>query len=136
MALPQSEQDVMVSVDAGAPAQHGGHERIGMVRKDLARHSAHHRENPAAGCIIPTLSADVARTGPLVREAYRRKMLELVQKMSKVLDGAEPDRARRAWSIVAIMVGAISISRAMPDGEEANRAIDFALLAANSLIDG
>ena len=72
----------------------------------------------------------------MVREAYRRKMLELVQKMSKVLDGAEPDRARRAWSIVAIMVGAISISRAMPDGEEANRAIDFALQTANVLIDG
>lgn len=84
---------------------------------------------------MPTLSADVARAGSPVREAYRRKMLELIRKMSKVLDGAEPDRDRRAWSIVAIMVGAIAISRAMPDGEEANQAIDFALQTANSLID-
>jgi TetR/AcrR family transcriptional regulator, transcriptional repressor for nem operon len=50
------------------------------------------------------------------------------------LDGAEPDRERRAWSIVAIMVGAIAISRAMPDGDEANRAIDFALQTATSLV--
>ena len=84
---------------------------------------------------MPTLSADVARAGPPVREAYRRKMLELIQKMAKVLDGDEPDRERRAWSIVAMMVGAIAISRAMPDGEEANRAIDFALETATSLID-
>jgi hypothetical protein len=34
-----------------------------------------------------------------------------------------------------MMVGAIAISRAMPDGGEANRAVDFALQTATSLID-
>ena len=55
--------------------------------------------------------------------------------MAKVLDGDEPDRERRAWSIVAMMVGAIAISRAMPDGEEANRAVDFALETVTRLSD-
>lgn len=110
-------------------------ERRELLRQWLANYiSPHHRDNPASGCVMPTLSADVARAGPPVREAYRHKMVELIQKMSKVLDGAEPDRERRAWSIVAIMVGAIAISRAMPDGEEANRAIEHALETAVSLI--
>jgi hypothetical protein len=61
-------------------------------------------------------------------------MLALVGKMSKVLDGAEPDRKRRAWSIVAIMVGAIAISRAMPDGNEALQALDSALQTAIALV--
>ena len=119
-----------IDPDAGSLA-----ERRELLRQWLANYiSVYHRENPAPGCVMPTLSADVARASPPVREAYGRKMAELILKMSKVLDGAEPDRERRAWSIVAIMVGAIAISRALPDGPEANRAIDSALETATSLI--
>lgn len=96
--------------------------------------SAVHRADPASGCVMPTLSADVARSNPQTRDVYRRKMLELVHKMSNVLDGAGPDREQRAWSIVAMMVGAIAISRAMPDGEEANQALGSALQTAIALI--
>lgn len=110
-------------------------ERRELLRQWIASYiSAYHRENPAHGCVMPTLSADVARAGPPVREAYRRKMAELIQRMVKVLDGDGPDGKRRAWSIVALMVGAIAISRAMPDGEDANRAIEFAYETASSLI--
>ncbi|UVK40698.1 TetR/AcrR family transcriptional regulator [Mesorhizobium sp. AR10] len=110
-------------------------ERRELLRKWLFEYiSAYHRENPAVGCVMPTLSADVARASPVVREAYRLKMEELIGKVSTVLGGAEADRERRAWSIVAMMVGAIGISRAMPDGEGANRAIEHALETAISLI--
>jgi AcrR family transcriptional regulator len=119
-----------INVDTGSVA-----ERREFLRQWLAEYiSAHHRENPAVGCVMPTLSTDVARASPAVRETYRLKMTELIRKVSTVLDGAEPDRERRAWSIVAVMVGAIEISRAMPDGEEANRAIKHALETAVSLI--
>ncbi|MFG1396704.1 TetR/AcrR family transcriptional regulator [Roseixanthobacter pseudopolyaromaticivorans] len=96
--------------------------------------SAYHRENPAVGCVMPTLSADVARASPAVRETYKLKMLELICKVSTVLGGAEEDREQRAWSIVAMMVGSIGISRAMPDGDAANCAIEHALETAVSLI--
>jgi hypothetical protein len=61
-------------------------------------------------------------------------MLALVDKMSNVLDGEGPDRERRAWSIIALMIGAIAISRAMPDGEAADQALDSALQTATALI--
>jgi TetR/AcrR family transcriptional repressor of nem operon len=96
--------------------------------------SADHRADPASGCVMPTLSADVARSNPQIRAAYRRKMLALVHKMSNVLDGTGPDREKRAWSIVAMMVGAIAISRAMPDGEAADQVLDSALQTAIALI--
>jgi len=97
--------------------------------------SAGHRADPASGCVMPTLSADVARSNPQIQATYQRKMLELVRKMSNVLDGAKPDRAKRAWSIIAMMVGAIAIARAMPDGEAADQALDSALQTAIALID-
>jgi len=83
---------------------------------------------------MPTLSADVARSNPQIRATYKRKMLKLVRKMSNILDGAGPGREKRAWSVIAIMVGAIAISRAMPDSEEAGRALDSALQTAIALI--
>ena len=110
-------------------------ERQDRLKEWLAMYiSADHRADPASGCVMPTLSADVARSNPQIRAAYKRKMLELVRKMSNVLDGARPDREKRAWSIIAMMVGAIAISRAMPDGEEADHALDSALQSATALI--
>jgi TetR/AcrR family transcriptional regulator, transcriptional repressor for nem operon len=96
--------------------------------------SAYHRADPASGCVMPTLSADVARSNPQIRAAYERKMLELVRKMSNILDGTGPDREKRAWSLISMMVGAIAISRAMPDGEEAGQVLDSALQTATALI--
>jgi len=96
--------------------------------------SAYHRADPASGCVMPTLSADVARSNPQIRAAYERKRLELVRKMSNILDGTGPDREKRAWSLISMMVGAIAISRAMPDGEEAGQVLDSALQTATALI--
>lgn len=96
--------------------------------------SAEHRADPASGCVMPTLSADVARANPQIRATYQRKMLELIRKMSNVVSGPEPEREQRAWSIIAMMVGAVAISRAMPDGAAADQALDSALQTAMALI--
>jgi AcrR family transcriptional regulator len=110
-------------------------ERQQRLKEWLAMYiSADHRADPASGCVMPTLSADVARSNPQIRATYERRMLALVDKMSNVLDGEGPDRKRRAWSIIALMIGAIAISRAMPDGEAADQALDAALQTATALI--
>ncbi len=94
--------------------------------------SADHRADPASGCVMPALSADVARSNPRIRAAYLHKMAGLIRSMSNVLVG--PDREKHAWSIVAMMVGAIAISRAMPDGAEADQVLDSVLQTAIGLI--
>jgi TetR/AcrR family transcriptional regulator, transcriptional repressor for nem operon len=110
-------------------------ERQDRLRDWLAMYiSAEHRADPASGCVMPTLSADVARANPRIRATYERKMLELVRKMSNVLSGPEPEREKRAWNIIAMMVGAVAISRAMPDGAAAAQALDSALQTAIALI--
>lgn len=110
-------------------------ERQARLKEWLAMYiSAAHRADAASGCVMPTLSADVARANPKIRAAYRRKMLALIRRMSNVLGVAGTDREKRAWSIVAMMVGAVAISRAMPDGEEPDRVLDSALQSAIGLI--
>jgi TetR/AcrR family transcriptional regulator, transcriptional repressor for nem operon len=119
-----------IDSESGSPA-----ERQHRLKEFLAMYiSADHRADPASGCVIPTLSADVARSNPQTRDAYKRRMLALVDKMSNAMDGAGPAREKRAWSVIAVMAGAIAISRAMPDGEEAGQVLDSALQTATALV--
>jgi TetR/AcrR family transcriptional repressor of nem operon len=110
-------------------------ERQQRLKQFLAMYiSTAHRIDPASGCVMPTLSADVARSNPKIRATYQRRMLALVDKMSDVLDGAKPDRRKRAWSIIATMVGAVGIAQAMPDAREADQVLKSALQTAIALI--
>ena len=87
------------------------------------------------GCVMPALSADVSRAQPQVKDAYQHKMTALVDRIAGLLDGDESDRQRRAWSIVALMVGSIVISRGIPEHSESRVApLDSALSTAAALI--
>lgn len=95
-----------------------------------------HSADPAGGCVMPALSADVSRARPPVREAYERKISTLAQRVAGLLDGTRSDRGRRAWSLDALMVGALTISRAMTDqGESRAAVIQAAQRTALSLVD-
>ncbi len=123
----------------GEPFVSSNAESLGEQRKLLKEWlasyiSMYHRDNPELGCVMPALSADVARATLPVRSAYQHKMLELVRKIASCLAGPESDRERRAWSIISVMVGAVAIARAMSGEKEATRALDSALQTAKSLI--
>jgi TetR/AcrR family transcriptional repressor of nem operon len=106
---------------------------IGFVKEYI---STDHSLDAAEGCVMPALSADVARAEPPVKDAYQRKMTALIDRIAGLLDGEQSDRQRRAWSIVALMVGSIAISRAMPQQSQARSApLDSALSTASMLID-
>jgi AcrR family transcriptional regulator len=98
--------------------------------------STDHSLDAAEGCVMPALSADVARAEPAVKVAYERKMTALIERIAELLDGEQSDRQRRAWSIVALMVGSIVISRGMPEQTGSRSApIDSALSTTSALID-
>jgi TetR/AcrR family transcriptional regulator, transcriptional repressor for nem operon len=96
--------------------------------------SANHVENPGDGCVMPALSADVARAGLATREAYESKIAALAERVAELLDGRRPDRERRAWSIIALMVGGVSIARAMANSDTQITVINSARRTADGLI--
>jgi TetR/AcrR family transcriptional regulator, transcriptional repressor for nem operon len=116
-----------VDPDSGTLAER--HERLKGYLKMYV--SAQHCADPENGCVMPTLSADVARSGDTARDAYRRRMRELVGKIAR----APRDADSRAWTIVTLMVGAVSVARALPEGAEARAILDAALQRAIALID-
>jgi AcrR family transcriptional regulator len=121
----------LADTDSTTPAE--GRARLIKFVEDYI--SAAHSLDPAEGCVMPALSADVSRAQPQVKDAYQHKMTALVDRIAGLLDGDESDRQRRAWSIVALMVGSILISRGIPEHTESRVApLDSALSTAAALI--
>jgi TetR/AcrR family transcriptional repressor of nem operon len=55
--------------------------------------------------------------------------------MVKALEGGTRRQRRdRAWVIIALMVGSLTVARALPDGDEANEMITAALKSATDLL--
>lgn len=89
--------------------------------------SLQHREDPGQGCVIPALSADVARSGPEVRQVYQARMVEFVGKIAPLMQGPPAAGEAKAWNLLSLMAGAMLIARALPDEVQAAKVISSAL---------
>ncbi|WP_194789486.1 TetR/AcrR family transcriptional regulator [Pseudomonas sp. UFMG81] len=91
---------------------------------DLAQYldrylSREHRDNPAAGCTLAALSSDAARQPDAVKAVFAEGLEQLLETL-QAADGpadAVDEQAQRArrLSVIATLVGAITLSRACPD---------------------
>ncbi|HTJ62544.1 MAG TPA: TetR/AcrR family transcriptional regulator [Alphaproteobacteria bacterium] len=133
-----SKEDVLRSVidaNLGRPFVESGDGDLTARRERLRAFlrlyiSLEHRDDPGQGCVIPALSADVARSGPAVRTIYQARMVEFVAKIAPLVKGPPGAREKRAWSLLSMMAGAMLIARAMPDEDQAAKVIDATLESA------
>ncbi|MFE4964196.1 TetR/AcrR family transcriptional regulator [Streptomyces sp. NPDC056660] len=89
-----------------------------------------HREDPGHGCVMPSLSTDVARAGEPVREAYQRRMVEVIALLAPAMHGTQEEREGQAWALLASIVGAVTLARALPSGDHAQAVLDAVLASA------
>jgi len=92
-----------------------------------------HRQDVADGCVMPSLSADVSRASAPVRETYQRRMTELVAILAPAMRGTPKEQQQRAWTAVATIVGAITVARALPPGDDARAVLDAAFSAVTGM---
>ena len=72
------------------PTNGSAADRQRLLKEWLAAYlSAGHRSDAASGCVMPSLSADVARSNDAVRAVYKRKMIALIAKLANELTGEE-----------------------------------------------
>ncbi len=73
-----------------------------------------HRDNLAGGCTMAALSSDVVRAAPKARILYEAKMQNIAEVMATGLAGGTHDeRVARSWSMLSVLIGGITMSRAM-----------------------
>jgi TetR/AcrR family transcriptional regulator, transcriptional repressor for nem operon len=77
-----------------------------------------HRDQPGAGCGLVALAGDAARGGPAVKEVFAEGVENLVAALQPQLPGADDaERREQALAMLAMLVGALLLSRAVGDGE-------------------
>jgi AcrR family transcriptional regulator len=72
-----------------------------------------HRRGIANGCALPSLSSEVARADKETRREYQVELLELATTLASGMSHAHDRQA--AWPLIAQLVGAVSLSRAVSD---------------------
>ena len=84
---------------------------LSVVRQYL---SSKHRDNKETGCLLPSAAPEVAREGEPYRSALEKELSGLVSSLAKMLGGGVESR-ERALGLIALMYGALSLSRAVAD---------------------
>jgi len=90
--------------------------------------SAEHVADPASGCAVAALGADVARGGEALRASYRAQVERYLGHLEQLLGSRE-----RATVALATLVGAITVARALDEpvlAEEILRDVRAALSPA------
>ena len=82
---------------------------LGVIRRYLSRK---HRDNRESGCMLPCAAAEVAREGEPYRGALEKELSGIVSSLANML-GAGVESREKALGLIALMYGALSLSRAV-----------------------
>ena len=78
--------------------------------------SARHRDHPESGCGVAGVAADVARAGGSARASYTRQVQECLAVLADLIDNPDGQVGEReAVLTLSVLVGAISMARAVDD---------------------
>lgn len=95
-----------------------------------------HREDLACGCAMTTLSPEVVREDLEIKEIYESKMHQIVDLIAEGLDGGNvSSRRARAWSLIATLVGGLTLCRALATEKEAD-AVSLTIAKAANAVAG
>lgn len=92
-----------------------------------------HRDNPASGCTIPALAAEIAREPAEVRHAFTQSIRTLLDRLKPLMPDcgtgatdATDEPTDEALALLSGMAGAILLSRAVDDPDLSDRILDAA----------
>jgi len=89
--------------------------------------SARHRDRRDKGCPVVALSGDIARMPAAARKRFEagvQRLTDMLADVLKVLHKPQPEML--AASVLAEMVGAVAIARAVSDADYSGRILDTA----------
>lgn len=79
-----------------------------LLKQLLSYMSVQHVESPERGCVLPTLSAEVARANEGAKKAYEDSVRRIHDEIEDVVDDATT-----SWALLALSVGAVVMASAM-----------------------
>jgi TetR/AcrR family transcriptional repressor of nem operon len=97
--------------------------------------SSGHRGETADGCPLVALGADAARQTPEVRKPFQDGLKAHLQVLEELLPAGDSgeEAAQKAQALLALMVGAVTLSRIVTDEKLADSLLDSAAAEARRL---
>lgn len=92
-----------------------------------------HRDKPETGCAVAAMPTDVTRADPRCREAYSRQVRSYLDVLAELMPDGDSDEAHL---ILAALVGAIVLARAVDDRPLSNEILDRTARALHGYVDG
>jgi len=92
-----------------------------------------HRDNPAQGCVIAALVAEIARHPEETRAAFTVRLTGLLDKIAAQLPADAADSQQTAIGILSVMLGSLQMSRAVTDRKLSQAILDAGIKAALQL---
>lgn len=90
-----------------------------------------HRDKPETGCAVAALPTDIARCGRHAREAYSRQVRAYVEILTGLVPAPDGDRAHL---ILASLVGALLLARAVEDRRLSDEILDSVARALHGYV--
>lgn len=91
----------------------------------------------AEACTVPSLSVEIERSDPAARAAYQTELLGVVEAIAAGLPGGtDAERSARAWVLLSLLSGGVTLARAVPDQAVAEQIATAVEQAASLLADG
>lgn len=117
--LGLSLEEVRSQLLAGLDGVEGIEWLQAVARRYLSRS---HRDDPGAGCPLPTLTSEIAREGEeprLALQSYLQQMVAELAPRAPAAPGLDPED--RVLATAALFAGALMLARAVPDQELSDR---------------
>jgi TetR/AcrR family transcriptional repressor of nem operon len=96
--------------------------------------TASHRDDVGNGCALPALGAEASRASPKIRKAVAAKLEKMIEVVAAEMPGlSEKDARREAIGTVAIMMGALLMSRMAGTGEFSDEILEAGRSAAKKV---
>lgn len=84
--------------------------------------STAHRADMSGGCAMAALSPEVVRMQPDIHVIYEQKMTEITNLITYGLAGeTQKDKQNRAWAMLGILIGGLTLARAVQSPKIANQ---------------
>ena len=93
--------------------------------------------DPAQSCTLPSLSPDIERADPEVRTVYEAELVNVMRALADGLVGPSVmDREARAWALLSLFSGGLTLARAVPDPAISEQIADSVRAAALTIAHG
>ncbi|RFD32545.1 TetR family transcriptional regulator [Pseudomonas sp. GL93] len=100
------------------------------LKQALAYMSVRHIESPEEGCVLPSLSAEVARSSDEVKKIYEDSIKSIQREINKAVDDGNT-----TWALLAMSIGAVTMARAMSSDRSRDEVLKACRLSAKRMFE-